>query len=772
MSKSALWRGRPATTWALSAAALAFLIVALLVFATTRALWPRWFAIMALAWWLPGVLLVAHWRLPGRGLVEASVLAVGLGLCWMVAIALLIHWLPGPIDLWTLVLAYELAAAVLAVALIWRPPVAIKQTSRSTWVWLLGLLLLAMVLRLPGLDYHEFHIDEVEVLRRAGWAIGGVDGVLARHSKGPGEIAVATVVYRALGTVNEGTGRLPFGLMSVASIIATAVLGRRLFSLSVGLWAGVLLACNGFALGLSRLVQYQPAVLLLSVLAILACWEFAQQGDGRWLALAMVFSTIGVVMHYEFVLLVPALLYLAWMGWERSSNRKRPLVILATASVVGIILVAATYLPIFLDPHFSTTRSHLATRLGGIGAFNIPFFVEMGTFYNSIYFGVGLVLLVIAGLVLGWRQAPRRAALLVLWFGTPFILLLFVMELPGTHFYLFMPAWSLLAALPLAALTKAPSLRPLLRWSGLALVAAWLAVSAGYLYLLFFQQSPEYLGDYEKSRVPFYWAPYGPNPPQQPRFGFPIQQGWKALGTLAHWGYLDGSFSSNEGSRIHEQWYLLGLDYTGSAGSSDYVLVATHVQYQNPTFNEAQLEGYQRLGEVRVQDEPRIEIWGNAPLPVPYVTYDVEDLVEAFDRTVPAVEDWPDPPAEVQGVSLNQAMLLESAALYRVKLRPNDTLHILLVWQPQQPLTTDYKVFVHLVDAVGQPVTQWDGLPCLNTCRTSQWAVGASVRDHIFLHIPDDMPPGQYSLVAGLYDETTGERLGGQTIQIGAVTIQ
>ena len=31
----------------------------------------------------------------------------------------------------------------------------------STWGWLLALLVLAGVLRLPGLGYHEFHIDEV-----------------------------------------------------------------------------------------------------------------------------------------------------------------------------------------------------------------------------------------------------------------------------------------------------------------------------------------------------------------------------------------------------------------------------------------------------------------------------------------------------------------------------------------------------------------------------------------------------------------------------------
>ncbi len=140
-----------------------------------------------------------------------------------------------------------------------------------------------------------------------------------------------------------------------------------------------------------------------------------------------------------------------------------------------------------MDPHFSGTQKLLGTRLGRLGAFNVPFFVEMGTFYNSTYFFAGLILLVVAGLVLGLsgRGAMRRRTLvLLLWFAPALILHLFVMDLPGTHFYLFMGCWSLVAALPLAAVTESGALRPLVRGGILAAVALWLLISAGYLYLL------------------------------------------------------------------------------------------------------------------------------------------------------------------------------------------------------------------------------------------------------------------------------------------------
>jgi hypothetical protein len=72
------------------------LIAVLSVLALALSGWPRWLAVMSLAWWLPGALLFALWRLPDCDGPTAGVLAIGLGLCWMVLGALVVHWLPGP----------------------------------------------------------------------------------------------------------------------------------------------------------------------------------------------------------------------------------------------------------------------------------------------------------------------------------------------------------------------------------------------------------------------------------------------------------------------------------------------------------------------------------------------------------------------------------------------------------------------------------------------------------------------------------------------------
>ncbi|MCZ7567831.1 MAG: glycosyltransferase family 39 protein [Ardenticatenaceae bacterium] len=752
--------------WLGSGPAVLILILAPLTFATSVALWPRLVALLLLAWALPGVLLLALWRVPALDTITAGLLAAGLGWCWLLLVALLVHWVPGPIGLWPLVAAYELGAAALLLALRWRRPLPPVPSGPVAWRHLALLLVTAGALRLPGLGYHEFHFDEVLVLTRAREAIRGEDDALARHAKGPGEIAVSLAVYRALGTTNETSARLPFALASIASVLATAAVGRRLFSPVVGVWAGLLLAANGYALGLSRLVQYQPAVLLLMALAFLAAWEFAQRGSARWLLLAAVFSAFGLVMHYEFGLLAPVLVVLAWIGWRRAPGRTTLRAALV-AGTAGGALVAATYLPLVLHPYFASTQQYLGIRAGRPGTFNGAFFVEMGTFYNSIFFFVGLLLLVVAGLVVGWRWARGTTLLLALWFLPFFIVYLFVMQFPGTHFYLLMESWSLLAALPVAALTEARG-RPMVHWGARAVLAGWLALSVGYLYLMFFRQVPEYLVNFQHERLPLYWAPYGANVPEKPRFGFPIFEGWKALGVLSEWHYLDGTYASNERSR-HLRWYLGDFDRVGFDEHPDFIFVATHLQEPDPDFNPGRLEGYRQVGEVRVRGEPRIALFARQPLVVPYVSYDAEPFVPIFDTVVPPLQEWPAPPARALDASLGGVVVLERVSPATVALRPGETLHLVLYWRAERPPDRDYKVFVHLGD--GQPRAQWDGFPGLNTARTGRWPVGKRFEDHVLLRVPPG-PAAIYPLIVGLYDPTSRERLGGQALTVGTVTVR
>lgn len=774
MTLPARSRTDPRRLFSVALAAAAGSIAILLIAPSTSAdlLWLRWGAIMTLAWWLPGTLLVAQLRLRSLDLPAAVVLAAALGLGWMVLLTLAIHWLPGPIAQWQFTAAFGAGALALIIALHRRPPLPLPRTSRRTWAWMLALLLLGMLLRLPGLGYHEFHVDEVVLLDRATEAIGGDDVAFARHTKGPGEIAVETVLYRMLGTATESTARLPFALASIFSVLALAVAGRALFSTPVGVWAALLFLINGYAVALSRIAQYQPAVLLFSILAIYAAWTFSREHHGRWLALAIVFAVGGTLMHYELALTWPAVVLAAWFGW-RPAPRKMPVAIIGFSAVTGsALVVTAAYLRLYLNPYFDTTESYLDSRLGALGeTFNLPYFIEISTFYNSTWFLAGLVLLALAGMIIGWRRRATATAVLIFWFLPYLIVYLFIIQFPGTHFYMLMPSWSILAALPLAMLSAAPLRRHILQPALWALLLFWLASATFYIYLVFFRQAPEYVVRYQSERLPFYWAPYGEKIPAKPRFGFPLYEGWQTLGVLAEWHYLSGTYASNEYSR-HLRWYLGGLDRVDFAAQPDYIFVARDLQEADPAFADAVLDGYQRIGEVRVRAEARIAIWAKAMAPGGYLTLDAEPFAPIFPGLVPALDRWTDPPPRVRDIPLDAHLTLVSAGVDHQDIAAGDSLLVHTEWRAAQPLSHDYKLFVHLAGTDGRPVAQWDGMPRMNTSATSQWPVGDTVTDRTLVPIPENTPPGPYALLVGLYDPQTGERVGRGAVEVATITVR
>jgi hypothetical protein len=81
-------------------------------------------------------------------------------------------------------------------------------------------------------------------------------------------------------------------------------------------------------------------------------------------------------------------------------------------------------------------------------------------------------------------------------------------------------------------------------------------------------------------------------------------------------------------------------------------------------------------------------------------------------------------------------------------------------WQAQQPLGLDYSVFLHLRDETDHTVAQWDGQPTWYGVQpTTRWLPGETVRSAHTLHIDEDLAPGQYRLVMGVYDWRSASRL-------------
>jgi hypothetical protein len=99
---------------------------------------------------------------------------------------------------------------------------------------------------------------------------------------------------------------------------------------------------------------------------------------------------------------------------------------------------------------------------------------------------------------------------------------------------------------------------------------------------------------------------------------------------------------------------------------------------------------------------------------------------------------------------------------------------IVLYWQAKAPMSEDFTVFVHVLDAGGQIVGQMDSQPLEGNYPTSWWAPGELIVDRRSAPVKT---PGSYRLLVGWYRLSDGSRLpladgSGSSLDLGIFTIQ
>ncbi|MBN1967391.1 MAG: hypothetical protein JW910_22245, partial [Anaerolineae bacterium] len=82
---------------------------------------------------------------------------------------------------------------------------------------------------------------------------------------------------------------------------------------------------------------------------------------------------------------------------------------------------------------------------------------------------------------------------------------------------------------------------------------------------------------------------------------------------------------------------------------------------------------------------------------------------------------------------------------------PGDDLPVLLWWDADAPIPEDYTVSAFLLDSSGVLRAQDDAFPANGDAPTSAWTPGAFVFDGHTLALPDDLPPGAYTVGVKLY---------------------
>ena len=86
-------------------------------------------------------------------------------------------------------------------------------------------------------------------------------------------------------------------------------------------------------------------------------------------------------------------------------------------------------------------------------------------------------------------------------------------------------------------------------------------------------------------------------------------------------------------------------------------------------------------------------------------------------------------------------------------------LYATLFWRATAPVDTDYTVFVHVVDAAGRMLGQWDQVPGAGSAPTSGWTPGALIADDYRIDLDRAGAQSPARVMVGLYDPATGVRL-------------
>lgn len=279
-----------------------------------------------------------------------------------------------------------------------------------------GITVLSAVLRLLYLGKKSFWLDEIVSVSIARLDPAGFRNVVMSWELNEG------LYYTLLrGWMHLARGEFAIRLLSVAPAVAAIpfvyLLGRRLFSESVGLIAALLLAVNAFDV---RYAQEARGYSLLAFLVVLASWFFvrcvdAPQKKENWTGLVIAL-VMGMYAHFFAGLMLPvfwlaALLRKPVFPWKRFLISSAVIALLAVPALLFVVMKNRGQVA-WVKPTTWADLHDLATLLSGRG-------------------GLVLLLLCAALLLLALTKMLRRAGKEEVW-GHAFVWMWLVLPVAMT----------------------------------------------------------------------------------------------------------------------------------------------------------------------------------------------------------------------------------------------------------------------------------------------------------------------------------------------------
>ncbi len=276
-------------------------------------------------------------------------------------------------------------------------PIAMNQ--KRTWQLAasLGILLLALGLRIWNLGAESAWIDEAYSIALAKHPIAGIiQGTAADQHPPLYYLLLHFWLLFGSGVTYARSLSLIIGMINIAQIIE---FGRRQAGVIIGLGAGLLLAISPMHVWYSQEVRMYILLAVLTTAASIELWA-CLQGRGRWVLYGL-YAALSLYTHYfaAFIQLAQAVLVLAWV-WRQRNGR---ILMKWGASMLAVGLVFAPWVPVALNQ----------TRFHTMGWIAPPTAIEIVDTLLRLLFGSAV--LVLPGMI-RWILAVSIGVLLLLSF--------------------------------------------------------------------------------------------------------------------------------------------------------------------------------------------------------------------------------------------------------------------------------------------------------------------------------------------------------------------
>jgi mannosyltransferase len=606
-------------------------------------------------------------------------------------------------------------------------------------------VMLAFGLRLYRLDHQPLRGDESFTVQFSAHGLDWLLPNIANVEPNPPPYYLLLHYWMKVLGQSEFVARylsLIFGVLSVPIIFQ---LGRAMRRPTVGALAALLLAINPFQIWHAQDVRNYTLWPALSMAGL--CFLLVALRDGRtrqWVGYTAL-TLLSLYAHYFdlFMLLFQNLFVLGVIVWRWRAQRAFGLKLRRTA--YAWIATQA-----FLILAFGPWLLYYSSRLGGITEGDAPRLWEV--FFRCLTtFSIGetvpaslprallpvLLMLLVYGLILALKTDRYHALFLMLYIVVPSICLFAAAQMRPLfrerYLNVIAPAYYVTFACGL--ISAGETLR---RWKAVPLVAgiAFFCLAAAYslnnhYFVTEYQKSPDWrsLSSY---------------------LGIETEPG-----DVIVLNYPDPTFSyyyrGTPPSFILPQGYL-SLEVKQQTAESLRQLADTHqriwfyplpdVGWDNEGFVGKWLNRHAALVDAR-------EIYGFR-----WLIY--EPTMVSLDEVQFAVDAGVGGAILLRGYDCDECETADSGPL---SVEPGITLHLTLYWEATDYIQTPYSVYIHLVDASGRVTAQRDSAPRGGDFPTQEWMPGDIIVDPYSITIPSDAQPGEYTLITGMYDPATGERL-------------